>query len=252
MPEITRSHHFLALNIRVLATVEYCECMCRMLGMAAARPTGVRDLLFDAPRSLRSLSEEHCDGWGIALYRETWTVHRSTLCAARCEVYATIDLNATLAIAHVRKKTVGELAIANTHPFRRGRFVFAHNGTVETARLVARTSAAQLSAIEGTTDSEKMFAFVLTQIDELGDTELGITAAVKLLHGFSNLGSATFLLGDGERLFAHRLGRTLFTASREGATIIASEPLGDRDPWSEVAERELLVLDAFTARVLAA
>ncbi|CAN5141263.1 class II glutamine amidotransferase [soil metagenome] len=220
--------------------------------MAAARPTGVRDLLFDAPRSLRSLSEEHCDGWGIALYRDAWTLHRSTECAARSERYASIDLDATLAIAHIRKKTVGALAISNTHPFQCGRFVFAHNGTVETAPLGAHTSVARLAAIEGTTDSEKMFAFVLTQIDELGDPERGITAAVKLLHGLGNIGSATFLLGDGERLFAHRLGRTLFTASREGVTVIASEPLGDRDPWTEVAERELLVLDAFTSRVLAA
>ncbi len=223
-----------------------------MLGMAAARPTGVRDLLFDAPRSLKSLSEEHCDGWGIALHRDAWTVHRSIECAARCERYATIELDATLAIAHVRKMTVGALELSNTHPFQRGRFVFAHNGTVETTQLLARTSVEQLAAIEGGTDSEKLFAFVLTQIDECGDVELGIASAVKLMHGFGDIGSATFLLGDGERLFAHRLGRALFTASREGATVIASEPLGDSDTWSEVAERELIVLDAFTARALAA
>lgn len=220
--------------------------------MAAARPTALRDLLFDAPRSLRSLSEEHCDGWGIALYRDAWTVHRSTTCAARCERYATLDLSATLALAHVRKRTVGDLAIANTHPFQRGRFVFAHNGTVATAPLVARTSAARLAAIEGTTDSEKLFSFVLTQIDELGDTERGLAAAIKLLHGFGSIGAATFLLADGERLFAHRLGRALFTTAREGATVIASEPLGQSDAWSEVAEHQLVVLDAVAARPLAA
>ncbi len=219
--------------------------------MAAARPTSVRDLLFDAPRSLKALSEEHCDGWGIALHRDAWTVHRSTKCAARCERYATIDLDATLMIAHVRKKTVGELALRNTHPFQRGRFVFAHNGTVETTGLIARTSPTQLAAIEGATDSEKLFAFVLTQIDELGDIERGLAAAVATLHALGSIGSATFLFADGERLFAHRLGRALFTAHRDGVHVIASEPLGN-DAWTEVAERELIALDASATSARAA
>src|SRR5664279_683479 len=154
--------------------------MCRMLGMTAARPTSVRDLLSDGARCLRALSQEHADGWGLALRRgDDWMVHRSTACAARCPNFASGDLDTTIAIAHVRKKTVGELALVNTHPFRRGRFVLAHNGTVETAALVARTAPEHLAQIEGTTDSEKLFAFVLTQIDAVGDAERGIRAAVR-------------------------------------------------------------------------
>src|SRR3569833_109453 len=140
--------------------------MCRMLGMAAARPTSLRDLLHDAPRSLRVLSEEHADGWGIALRRnDTWTVQRSTTCAARCASYAGLDQEAVLAIAHIRKKTVGDLSLANTHPFQRGRFVFAHNGTGDTAPLVAATAPEHTASLVGTTDSEKLFMFVLTHVD---------------------------------------------------------------------------------------
>lgn len=217
--------------------------MCRMLGMTAVRPTSVRDLLTDGARCLRALSQEHADGWGLALRRaDDWMVHRSTACAARCSSFASGDLDSTIAIAHVRKKTVGELALVNTHPFRRGRFVLAHNGTVETAALVARTAPEHLAQIEGTTDSEKLFAFVLTQIDAASDTERGIRAAAHELHVLGNVG-ASFLISDGARLFAHRLGRALFVAHRDGAAVVASEPLNETDHWSEIAERELIVLE---------
>jgi glutamine amidotransferase len=221
--------------------------------MAAPRPTSVRDLLHDAPRSLRVLSEEHCDGWGIALQRNgDWAVHRSTNCAARCAQYATLELEATLAIAHVRKKTVGELALVNTHPFRRGRFVFAHNGTVDTTVLLAGTAPGHLAGCEGATDSERLFSFVLTHIDAAGDVARGVEAAVGALHGLGAIGSATFLLSDGERLYGHRLGRGLFTTRRDGVALIASEPLTDNDPWHEIGERELVVLEATPPHAVAA
>lgn len=215
-----------------------------MLGMTAARATSVRDLLSDGARCLRALSREHADGWGLALRRgDDWMIHRSTACAARCPSFASGDLDTTIAIAHVRKKTVGELSLSNTHPFRRGRFVFAHNGTVETAALVARSAPEHLAQIEGTTDSEKLFAFVLTQIDAAGDAERGIRAAVRELHALGAVGTASFLISDGVRLFAHRLGRALYVAHRDGVAVIASEPLDETGRWDEVAEREVIVVE---------
>jgi len=214
-----------------------------MLGMAAARPTSVRDVLSDGARSLRTLSQEHCDGWGLALRRhDDWMIARSTECAARCSSFAAGELEATLAIAHVRKKTVGELALANTHPFRRGGFVFAHNGTVETDALVARTAPEHLAEIVGTTDSEKLFAFVLTYIDEAADIERGIAAAVRELHTLA-VGIATFLISDGAQLYAHRFGRELFIAYREGVALIASEPLTESDRWDPIAEKDFVVVE---------
>ena len=212
--------------------------------MAAARPTSVRDLLHDAPRSLRVLSEEHADGWGIALRRnDTWTVKRSTTCAARCASYAGLDQEAVLAIAHIRKKTVGDLSLANTHPFQRGRFVFAHNGTVDTAPLVAATAPEHTASLVGTTDSEKLFMFVLTHVDRVGEVTAGVTSAVRALHALGSIGSASFLFCDGDRLYAHRLGRALFATQRRGVSLIASEPLTDNDRWTEIVERQLVVLE---------
>jgi glutamine amidotransferase len=212
--------------------------------MAAAIPTSVRDLLHDAPRSLRVLSEQHADGWGLALRsNDTWTVKRSTTCAARCQGFAGLDHEAVLAIAHIRKKTVGELSLANTHPFQRGRFVFAHNGTVDTTVLAAQTAPEHTATLEGSTDSEKLFMFVLTHIDRAGEVTAGVTSAVRALHGHGSIGSASFLISDGLKLYAHRLGRALFTTQRRGVALIASEPLTDNDRWTEIAERQLVVLE---------
>lgn len=216
-----------------------------MFGMVAARPLSVSELLHQAPRSLAVLSNEHPDGWGIAVrIVDAWQVQRSTNCAARCGDYVGASgVHAEVLIAHVRKATVGSLSIENTHPFQRGRFVFAHNGTVhKLAALIPWTDPTRLASVEGQTDSERLFAFVLTQIDVAGDVDRGVTRAVAMLQGLGDIGAATFLLSCGERLFAYRSGRTLFTLARGSAMFVASEPLTD-EPWREVPESQLVVLE---------
>ncbi len=229
--------------------------MCRMFGMIAAEPVSARELLSDSPRGLRALSHEHADGWGVAVHAGGgWLVHRGTTCAARCPRYDDLATNiaARLVIAHVRKRTVGEVSLANTHPFQRDRFAFAHNGTVrDVAALVARTAPEHLAQLEGDTDSERLFAFVLTFVDAFGDVARGISRAVRALQSISDVGTASFLLSCGTRLYAHRFGRTLYTLAREGVAMIASEPLTD-EPWREVGERELVVLDAPAPTAIAA
>ncbi len=229
--------------------------MCRMLGIVAANAVTPRELLRDAPRSLRALSEVHKDGWGVALRtHDDWIVHRSTACAAHCAEYGGLvdKVETQLLIAHVRQRTVGEISIANTHPFRRGQFVFAHNGTVrDVLCLVSRSSGARLAEIEGATDSERLFAFVLTHVDEAGDVERGAIAATRALHALGDVGSASFLFSGGKRLFAHRLGRTLYTLARPNATVVASERLTD-EAWVEIPEGGLVEIAADRAHALAA
>lgn len=223
--------------------------MCRMLGWIAGRAVSAREQL----RGLRELSLQHADGWGIATRAGAeWSLKKSVACAARCCGYDDVlAAESTIAIAHVRKKTVGETSVANTHPFRRGPFVFAHNGTVkDVAAVMAGTSAQRLAEIEGQTDSEKLFAFVLTHVDRAGgDVERGARAAVGALAAMGDgAGAATFLLSCGSRLYAHRLGRALFTHVADGVAMTASEPLGGLS-WLEVPERSLVVLDAASVRI---
>lgn len=194
--------------------------------MAATTAVSPRALLHDAPRSLRALSREHPDGWGIAVHTGEWLVEHSTNCADACARFATVaDRAASLVIAHVRKATVGPVSLANTHPFVRGRFAFAHNGTLDTSSLAIAPEHA--AAIAGDTDSERLFAYLLTCLD--GD---GLARGAAALAG---LGTASFLLSDGTHLFAHRLGRALYTLHRPGIALVASEPLTD-ESWLELRD----------------
>jgi glutamine amidotransferase len=202
--------------------------------------------------ALSNLSHEHPDGWGVAMrVNDQWCIARGTMRAAHSEQYAKASLiDSHLVIAHVRKKTVGPTALTNTHPFRRGRFVFAHNGTIKsTAALAAKTAPEHLERVAGDTDSEQLFAFVLTHIDEAGGAKRGIAAAVRALHQLGDVGSATFLFSCGDELYAHRAGRTLYTSFGDGIAMVASEPLSSH--WVEVPERALLVIEPAVFRIAA-
>ncbi|HVV82295.1 MAG TPA: class II glutamine amidotransferase [Kofleriaceae bacterium] len=215
--------------------------MCRMFGLLSARPVSPRVLLRDAPRSLWTLAREHRDGWGVAIDEPGgWQLHRDTACAQASPRFDDVadTVRGRVVVAHIRQKTVGETALANTHPFRRGPLVFAHNGTVtDPAALAAATSAERRAEVAGETDSERLFAFVASAIDRAGDLERGVALAVRALHEGPALGSLSFLLACGERIFAHRLGRALHLLVRS-----ADEPRGperaravDEDPGCSAA-----------------
>ncbi|HET9991064.1 MAG TPA: class II glutamine amidotransferase, partial [Kofleriaceae bacterium] len=115
--------------------------MCELLGMECNVPT---DIVFSfSGLALRGGAKgPHADGWGLALY--DGKAVRSFLephAAAKSALATYVRLNpikTLLAIAHVRKRTRGQVTLANTHPFVRelwGRsWTFAHNGTVKAAR----------------------------------------------------------------------------------------------------------------------
>lgn len=219
--------------------------MCRMFGLLARQPVTARTLLREAPRSLRALAREHRDGWGIALRSAAdWVIHRGIESADESPLFAEIADGAAgqVVIAHVRQKTVGCTALANTHPFRRDAFVFAHNGNITAIpALAALASARRMAEIEGETDSERLFAMILSHVDTAGDVEQGVVAAVRELHALGPIGSTNFLLSCGRRLYAHRCGRSLY-ALTTSSVVIASEQLTD-EPWQELPERSLVVVE---------
>jgi glutamine amidotransferase len=213
--------------------------------------------LQESPRSLSALSPDHPHGWGLAVHdgRHGWDLHKGPLCAQVDPRYhaAAGAARGRMLVAHVRKRTVGPTSVENTHPFRRGRWVFAHNGTIpDVDALERRTSGARRGEVEGDTDSERLFAYLLTAIDRAGVAVSGrrasgavdaaIGAAMDALVTRPDFGAANFLLGDGQTLYAYRHGRTLHVLERRGAVLLASEQPSD-EPWREVPEGSLLRID---------
>jgi predicted glutamine amidotransferase len=261
--------------------------MCRLLGIVSSEPTAFQIVLQEAPRSLAALSREHRDGWGIAVFesRRTsqgvedhgWQLHKAISCAAEDQDFRRLAAApGEVMISHVRRRTVGSVSLENTHPFHKGRWVFAHNGTIhERDYLRSSTSARRLGELRGTTDSELFFAYLLTELDAAGigdapaspETDDVLRRATRVTCANSSFGAVNFLLSDGAAMYAHRFGRTLFVLdrgpedpvresrrSRDGtvvvthwpqqrhAVLVASEAMTD-EPWTEVAEGELLRVD---------
>lgn len=216
--------------------------MCRLFGFRSVVTSTAQRSLTRAGNALRHQSREHPHGWGIGWWEgpRNRVVHleRGAGAAHAEQAFERVaaGVSATQAIAHVRRASVGPPGLANAHPFRHGRWLFAHNGTVanwERARagIEAEVDPAFLAGVRGETDSERLFALFLTRLsrrrdpgDEATPAEvraaLAETVAVVAAHadpGAAVRSSTTFLVGDGNLLAACRRGRTLHVSTHKRA-----------------------------------
>ena len=150
--------------------VRYDRYMCRLFAFSFPKHSTqeLRVTCIDAFRELARSGNVfstslpgHADGWGIAVYKEdssSPSVYKSLSSGADdrdFDIHSFIEEGkAESGIAHLRKKTVGELALPNTHPFISGKYSFIHNGTIASDRDVYHTLA---PSCEGSTDSERLF-----------------------------------------------------------------------------------------------
>ncbi len=245
--------------------------MCRLFASRSTAPIHVDRLLLDSKASLCTLSQEHRHGWGIGQYRAgAPELHRNTLPAYEDPEFAKVARAAEsdLILAHIRRRSVGEYSVEDNHPFRHGRYLFAHNGTVQ--RFEQHKSAIEalidpelLPLLRGSTDSERLFLVFLTRLksraafdaptlDDLAAALAQTTAAVdKLDPGPGQQHLLTFLVTDGEHLIGIRHGEKELYLSRAEATsgspahlFLASEPLSTEDRWELVPDGQILGLGA--------
>jgi predicted glutamine amidotransferase len=254
--------------------------MCRLLGIASSEPTDFKIVLREAPRSLAALSREHRDGWGIAVWGQDsgWHVEKGIACAGEDERFHSLAVGSRghMLLSHIRQKTIGDTSLANTHPFERGRWVFAHNGTVnDVAWLRQQTATHRAAEARGETDSELLFAWLLTRLDDAGvahvpathETDRVIAAAARMARERPGFGAFNFLLSDGATMYAHRFGRTMHLlergpsdavrqtrrahdgtvvetpwSGRRSAVFVASEKITD-EPWQPIDDGMLIRIE---------
>ena len=96
--------------------------MCELLGMSANTPT---DLCFSFTGLTRrgGATGPHKDGWGVAFYegKGVQAFHESTASASSeiAQVVQSHPIKSETAICHIRQANVGQVCLANTHPFTR-------------------------------------------------------------------------------------------------------------------------------------
>jgi len=199
--------------------------MCRWVGYlgGAIRP---EELLYETEHSLIHQSQAsefyengiNGDGLGLGWYgtREKPGIYRSAspawgdrnlreLCA---------QIESPLFLAHIRATTGTPVQQTNCHPFRYGRWLFAHNGYIAEFERVHRELLVAVAPklfgnIDGSTDSEVMFHLALTfglEEEPLPALErmAGFVEEVGARHGIEHPLQMTLGLSDGERLYAVR------------------------------------------------
>lgn len=146
------------------------------------------------------------------------------------------EVNTNALVAHVRAATVGEMTLANVHPFIAGRYAFAHNGTIPEfdtigPRMAVETPDWLMRQRLGATDSELCFLWLLGELEKRCPSAMLHRAPAQLLaevvvRGVRRLlewcdaidappPTLNMVISDGRVLVAVRCGRTLYSLHRE-------------------------------------
>jgi glutamine amidotransferase len=176
-----------------------------------------------------------------------------------------------LFIAHVRAAIGSPVQQTNCHPFRRGNWLFVHNGYLGGFHDVRRELMLGMdprlfAEVHGSTDTEVVFGLALTlglEDDPIAALErtVGLIEAVATRHGVPDAVQGTFGVTDGSTLWAVRYAttgtpRTLFASCEVDAIrrlypdneraqmlspedrIIVSEPFNDLPGvWQAIPEQ---------------
>jgi glutamine amidotransferase len=261
--------------------------MCRWLAYTGS-PVLLEELLYKPRHSLivqsmhSSLGAEttNGDGFGIGWYgaQQTPGLFRSTEPAWNDRNLRDLaaHISSGQVFAHIRASSGSPVQLTNCHPFRRGRWLWMHNGLINGFRAIKRDLVLAVDPvlypdIEGSTDSEVLFYLALT-FGLAEDAPAAIARAVGVVeelgraHGEPWPFQGTIAATDGEVLYAVRYStegrsRSLFHSTdvatlrhqypdnpmlhalSDGSRLVVSEPLGDlRGAWHEVPEGTCVVL----------
>ncbi len=183
--------------------------MCELLAMSANVPT---DICFSFTGLLKrgGATGPHSDGWGLVFYEACGVREFKDSLPASQSVIADFiknySIKSHIVVSHIRQANVGEVSLANTHPFQRElwgkQWTFAHNGQVNDYQQV------ELSRFKpiGTTDSEHIFCWLMGELENNFPSCPTVAEWVPFIHRcclhIHQLGIANIVLSNGDALFA--------------------------------------------------
>ncbi len=248
------------------------EAMCQLLGMNCNTPTDVT-FSFTGFAQRGGRTDHHADGWGIAFFEGRGLRHFvDHLPASESPVAALIrryPIKSRHVIAHIRKATVGQVALENCHPFVRelwGHYwVFAHNGTLNDFHPRLHASFRPV----GQTDSERAFCWIM---QELAKSHAALPSVQELTLTLRELapqvarhGTFNFMLSNGQALWTHCSTNLYFverrhpfahaqladedlsidfakhTSPQDKVAVVVTAPLTTNERWTQMQPGELRV-----------
>ncbi len=218
-------------------------------------------------------TDHHADGWGIAFFEgqgvRHFVDHQPASESPVADLIRRYPIKSRNVVAHIRKATVGDVALENCHPFVRelwGRYwVFAHNGTLADfhPRLHGHFRPV------GQTDSERAFCWLMQELAKSHASlprvdELTLTLR-ELAPQLARRGPFNFLLSNGQALWAHCSTNLYYverkhpfahaqladedlsidfarhTTPRDQVAVVVTAPLTTNEVWTQMAPGDLRV-----------
>ncbi len=184
--------------------------MCRLLGYCSAREASLEDLIgADSLQEFTDLCALHGDGWGMGWYEgDEPVIRKSPVRADSAPEYDKLAREplGDMGLVHLRWATpgLGGLSERNSHPFRYGHYVLAHNGAIHPqGRLAEMLPAEWESQLVGTTDSERYFLLVMSRLaSHGGDVVAAIADAAADIDARFEPNSLNAILMSPEKLYA--------------------------------------------------
>jgi len=260
--------------------------MCRLFGMLSINPSDARKYLLEDPCSLYVQSKINPrrlqgDGWGIGFYENG----RPIIIKSEKPVYAEHEkfsltvhrAKSKMILAHIRRasnprglpreKIISE---ENSQPFSFGKYIFAHNGTINIPDEVAEFLGEWGKHIRGLNDSEVYFWFIMKELSSGVDLPSALRKFEETLEDlwiearerhpdknrpYVGLNS---IICDGETLYAYcryegnkRARKSLCFEDQpvfemsysvdEGKLVISSEKTNREEAWKPLRSGELLI-----------
>ncbi len=232
--------------------------MCRLLAFTSLERRTFYDVVGSDFEKFVALSAEHKDGWGIGYEGE---VIKDINPAKESELLTQTGKNLETegALFHLRLASKGiTVNIDNNHPFTYGTTTFMHNGTIRPSDAAEEFISDKYKAlITGTTDSERFFYALLSQVDELGLVE-GIRNIVNLVRSKADYSALNIMVQTPDTLIAvcefndsnqsewsgpdHYELRFI---QRDGDFLVASTGWGNAD-WQHLDNHHMLVVNRST------
>jgi len=232
--------------------------MCRLLAFTSLERKSFYDVVGSDFEKFVALSAEHKDGWGIGyegqVVKDIKPAQESDLLTETGK-----NLETAGALFHLRLASKGiTINIDNNHPFTHGTTTFMHNGTIRPSDTAEQfISQKYRELITGTTDSERFFYAVLSQIDELGLVE-GVRKTVNLIRDIADYSALNIMVQTPETLIAvcefNESNQSEWSgpdhyelrfSPREGDFLIASTGWGNSD-WEHLNNHQMLVVNRST------